>query len=271
MAKLIWVSELFSMAVCPQKHRLRYVLKLKVPPTEQMVLGAISHSTREMLFRRERDVLKKVKKKFEVSEIESEYEKLRDEICAYAIAQNAKDLDELQMDEGEILNFIEQDMRLEFALRAVRVMRVLQTLKLESSDLADFLSPPWKYVEYKIISKKLKLAGVIDRIERHANKYYPIELKTGKPPVEDVRFPHKIQIGCYALVMEDHFKIPVNFGFIEYTQLAEKRPILTNDELKDKVLELRDAILQGKEFKVSKSKRCESCEFKEVCEVYGAK
>lgn len=260
----VWSSEIFAYAVCPVKYRLKYVDKVDVPPTREMVFGGLSHKLREALTKKENKILHGVRREYEISDVENEYMRYDDEISSYAISECARDLVKIGIEEQEALSFLTQDFALEVRVKAVRVLRTMNALGIEGESLAEYMAPPWRYVEYKILDKELAMACVVDRIERHAGTFYPIEIKTGKPPAEDVFWPQKIQLCSHAILVESHFATPVSFGFVEYTQVAEKRPVMVTDEMRKKVAGMRDGIREG----VVGEKNtisCASCEFRGVC------
>ncbi|HDM22510.1 MAG TPA: Dna2/Cas4 domain-containing protein, partial [Methanomicrobia archaeon] len=109
-------------------------------------------------------------------------------------------------------------------------------------------------------------AGEIDRIIRAKNEFYPVEIKTGKPPVEGVYYSHKIQACFSTILVENRFKIPVRLSFVEYTQLNEMRPVFIDEDLKKDVLRMTNEISKINEGYIpSKINRCKTCEYKGVC------
>ena len=263
---MIWKSHIFYYAVCPRKYYLAFVKKIKVNPTKEMVFGNLFHKTREYISKNENKILRNVKMGYELEDIISEYRKFYDDSLNYAITENARDLEILDVDMEEINEAMEKDLELYFISRAIRAKRTMEALRIERDDLAFYLAPEWNYVGYRIIDKKTGFAGEIDRIIRAKNEFYPVEIKTGKPPVEGVYYPHKIQACFSAILVENRFKIPVRLSFVEYTQLNEMRPVFIDEDLKKDVLRMTNEISKINEGYIpSKINRCKTCEYKGVC------
>lgn len=260
----VWSSEIFAYAVCPVKFKLKYVDKIDIPPTREMVFGGLSHKLREALTKKENKILHGVRREYGVSDIENEYMRYYDEISSFAMVECARDLRKIGVEEQEALDLITQDFTLEIRVKAVRVCRIMNAIGIEGENLAEYMAPPWRYAAYKIMDKELAMACVVDRIERHAGTFYPVEIKTGKPPAEDVFWPQKIQLSCHAMLVESHFAAPVSFGFVEYTQVAEKRPVMVTSEMRKKVEDMRDSIREGA-IGEKNTISCASCEYRGVC------
>jgi CRISPR-associated exonuclease Cas4 len=107
---------------------------------------------------------------------------------------------------------------------------------------------------------------VIYRIIRAKNEFYPVELKTGKPPLEGVYPSHQIQLGFSAQLIERKFEITVPLGFIEYAQINELRPTLITEDLRDEVEAAKDEIRRiNGGYIPPKIRNCEKCEYRKVC------
>jgi len=263
---MIWKSHVFYYTVCPRKYYLAYVQKINVNPTKEMVYGNLFHKLREYISKNENKILKDVKITYNFEEIVSEYKKYYDDSLNYAITENAKDLDSLRIDMDDIDDILKKDIDLYFISRAIRAKRTMNSLGIEKEELAFYLAPEWNYVEYKIIDKKIGFAGIIDKIIRSKNEFYPVEIKTGKPPLEGVYYSHKIQACFSSILVENKFKIPVKLAFIEYTQISESRPVLIDESLKREVFEIKDEILKINEGYIpQKIQKCGQCEYKGVC------
>ncbi len=263
---MIWKSHVFYYAICPRKYYLAYVKEIRVPPTKEMVYGNLRHHLRESISKKEQEILRNVERTYSLQEITAEYERYYKDALNYAIVENAADLDRIGIDPEEAKTMLEKDRHLYFLTRAIRAQRTMEALDIERDELAFYLSPENNYVRYKIIDKSTGFAGVLDRIVRARNEFYPIEIKTGKPPQEGVYDVHEVQACFSALLVENKFQVPTNLAFVEYAQLNERRPVLIDESLKEKVFRIKDKILKIHDGYVpSKRKKCQKCEYQGVC------
>lgn len=263
---MIWKSHVFYYTVCPRKYYLAYVKKIKVNPTKEMVYGNLFHKLREYISKNESKILKNIKLTYSFKEIISEYKNCYEDSLNYAITENARDLEILEIDMEDIDDILKKDLDLYFIGRAIRAKRTMDSLGIEKDELAFYLAPECNYVEYKIIDKKTGFAGIIDKIIRSKNEFFPIEIKTGKPPLEGVYYSHKIQACFSSILVENKFKIPVRLAFIDYTQINESRPVLIDEDLKKEVFRIKDEILKINEgYTPKKIQKCGQCEYKGVC------
>lgn len=254
--------EIYQYSYCPEKHKLQYRENVDVPPTKEMVLGVLLHTTREILEREEYSILKGIEKGFSFNDILKEYKKKKEEIFEYSVKKKASLVHNLSDEE---LDFAREDLELLLHEKAIKTKRILSSYNVEKDNLAEFLCPPWKYVRYEMRSRKMKLRGTVDLIEHFGSFFYPVEVKTGKPPEGSVFKPDRLEVGCSTLLMEAHFKIPVPVGFVEYTRIWERRPVRIDEKLKETVLRVRDLILKEKYPEKEQTGKCAVCEYRGVC------
>lgn len=259
---MISKREIYQYGFCPEKHKLQYVKKVDTSPTREMALGLLLHCTREILEKEEYSIVKRIEKDFSFENVLREY-KMKKNMVFEAAAK--KKSHEVQILSEEDLAFAREDLDLLLHEKAVRTKRVLTSYNLDKGDLAEYVSPPWKYIKYEMKARKMKLKGTADRIEHFGSFFYPVEIKTGTPPQENVFKPDKLETGCTALLMEDHFKIPVIVGFVEYTKIWERRPVRIDEKLKRDVFQVRDSILEKEYPQKEYTKKCFPCEYKGVC------
>lgn len=258
---MIQKREVYQYTFCPHKHKLEVIQKVDVPPTSRMVLGVLLHKIREVLENQEFTIIENINDAAFDQVIEA-YNQQKLNVFKTAMKEKSQLVHQLS---DEDLEYAKKDLDLLLYEKALRTMRVLQTYHIKKKELAEYVSPPWKYVRYPMKSKKLQLEGIADLIEHFGSFFYPVELKTGKPPREGIFLQDKYEVGCTALLVEDHFKVPVPVGVIEYTQLGERRPVRIDNALRDKVCEVRDCITDriypDKEY----TEKCRSCEYVKVC------
>jgi CRISPR-associated protein Cas4 len=120
--------------------------------------------------------------------------------------------------------------------------------------------------ELKIISEKLSLIGVVDRVEN----FVPIEIKTGKAPRDGVWKENMVQLGAYMLLLSEHYGCEVNEGYVEYRTVNERRKVTMNPFLKDKIMELIIKVKETlnsseKPLRVNEEWKCKMCGIREDC------
>ena len=157
----------------------------------------------------------------------------------------------------------------ESELRALNISKFIEKHKVFGKELWEQLIPKIKS-EYRIDSEELELRGIVDQIEVYPTGKIPIELKTGNAPDEGVWPGHRIQLGAYALLMEEKFKTPITEGFVVYLDKQERRHIVINPFLKQEVRELKNKVrellgsTETPEF-VDNENKCKKCGLKEQC------
>jgi CRISPR-associated exonuclease Cas4 len=252
--------ELYQYGFCPEKHNLCYVKQISVLPTKEMILGRLLHYTRELVEKEEYAIVKSIGRDFSFDNILDKYKK-RKEILFKAAVKKSHVIHRLS---EEDLTCAQKDLDLLLHEKAVRTTRILQWCHCEKRELAVIVSPPWKYINVELTSKKLNLKGHADRIEHCGPFFYPVEIKTGTPPVY-VFSQDRLEIGCTALLMEDYFKIPVVVGYVEYTRIGERRPVPIDEKLRKDVVTVRDSIAKRTYPQKEYTKKCGVCEYNRVC------
>jgi CRISPR-associated protein Cas4 len=124
--------------------------------------------------------------------------------------------------------------------------------------------------EFKIASDSLELKGIVDQIEVYPSGRVPIELKTGSMPKEGVWPGHRIQLGAYALLMEERFGKKIKEGFVHYLDPNIRRQVVINPFLRQEVKELKNKIrqmLDGKDIPAAadNENKCKKCGLREQC------
>lgn len=259
----IHVSALNQYSFCPRALYLSEVLKIKPQPSLKRDLGIVGHAIRKELSLRQANLLGKVKTPDEVQiallrELENI---LRDIPYIYK--------EKLPLTTHKIISEIRPQILKEINLMNERLVAMIEEFGLEES-LKKLT--PWR-VEFSLKSDKLLFSGRIDKVMKEEGTYIPIEIKTGEP-ADNVWEGDKLQTCAYAMLLEEKFKLTekIKFGWVEYTKIQEKRPVMTTEQLRRKVLYTRDEIieiLKGKKIPEicphGNEKKCQSCAFKEKC------
>lgn len=100
-------------------------------------------------------------------------------------------------------------------------------------------------------------------MENKHQKYNP-------PPLKGVWNADAIELVANAILIEEEFDTEVFVGFVHYTALDEKRPVIMDVNLRkglfEVINEVKEIINNKKYPKVKTSeKKCGNCEYKTIC------
>jgi len=266
---MITVSMLSTYLYCSRKLYLQNVLKLRETEREDSTIGAIRHTTYDVINKNEQEVVTNIQRKVPKEELHELYKEYYSEHLRNAIRVNKERLKVLGINSGEVFKRLWPLVLEESITRANNIYEFIETHLVFGEKLWELLTP--KIVsEFKIISSKLDLIGTIDQVEHWQTGLVPVEIKTGNAPMDGIWPGHKIQLLAYAILLEDYYKKPVKEGFVIYLGSKEKRHLAINPfmkyELNGVIGEVR-AILKSKElpdFTASK-KKCEKCGLRDKC------
>ncbi len=254
---------------CSRKLYLQEVLKLEEPEREDAVIGSIRHETYDLINKNEMKIVTSIQRKVPREELQDLYKEYYSEHLRNAIRANKDRLRTLVINSGEIFKRLWPLVLEESITRANSIFDFIETHLIFGDKLWEMLTP--KIVsEFKIISAKLELKGIIDQVEHWQTGLVPIEIKTGNAPLEGIWSGHKIQLIAYAMLLEDYYSKPVKEGFVVYLGSKEKRHLAINPfmryELKELIGQVK-TVLTSKElpdFTTSK-KKCEKCGLRDRC------
>lgn len=256
----VHASSLREYEFCPRAVYLKNVLKIPPKRSVERCRGLLGHAIRKELSLRQSKLLGRVK---DVKEIEplmlEELNSILEDIPY--IYRNML----AGIEPDEYVSEIKTQLTNEIRLMGENLSLMINELGIER---ALEIITPWR-VEYSIRSDELKLSGRIDKIMKQ-DTYMPIEIKTGYVG-NSTWEGDRLQICAYALLLEDKFDEFIPYGFVEYTQIQEKRPVLTTEKLRRKVINTRDEILEILNGKVPEicphgsGKKCQACGFFEDC------
>lgn len=269
MRKRISVSMLSSYLYCKRKLFMEYVLKLFEPEKTALVKGTIRHATYDKINQIEEDIVKSIAEKDDLNSIYNKYLTRFSSLLRKTIIQNKYRLKNVQLPLVEAYQQIIPFFRQESELRAVNLYKFIEKRNVYGEELWESLIPKIKS-EYVIDSDEMELKGIIDQIEVYPEGFIPIELKTGSSPKEGVWPGHRIQLGAYALLMEEKFGKEIKEGFVVYLDKQERRHIAINPFLKQEVKDIKDkvrSLLNDKilpEIEQNKNK-CAKCGLKNKC------
>lgn len=267
---MISASSISDYLYCPLKAYLKYVQGYEVS-SEPLLIGKLTHD----LLRGFNEITKRnlwsLDKDMTLEEIsKSLWEDVPSLIKKTTLKKDYKEI----VDSGdveEICEHLEDQFRLDSFLLVFK-SRKMMNVGMTGDEIVDMLFPP-SMVEFSLESRSIGLRGKVDKIEIEEGIYYPIEVKTGIPPVKGVWKPHALQLTAYAILMEESFKREVPIGFVDYVQVGERKPVIISQKLREEFYntfnELESMILEGYVPEATPSSRkCNKCEFKKFCE-YG--
>jgi len=237
---MITVSNISEYIYCPLKLYLKHNHGEDIQ-TQDMMAGKLVHEIRrdfEELLKRN---IWSVKEDMEVSKIFALLYKDVPEI----IEKKSQIYGHMEsMDLNGIKNLceaIKDDLKLDSYSLAAQIKKILIKTGKTGGEISEMLFPQ-SLVEYSIENQDFNLSGKVDRIEIIEGIYYPVEMKTGKPPVRGVWESDALQITAYALLIEQEFNRDVLVGFVDYLQINQRRPVVVNSNLREKLLDVLEQI-----------------------------
>lgn len=173
-------------------------------------------------------------------------------------------------DPSTICENIIEDLQIESFIIAFKVNKILQWSEKPSLKIVDTLFPA-SLIEFSMKNHELNLKGKVDKIELLEGYYYPIEVKSGKPPVNGVWKSHAIQIAAYAILIEEKFKKEVPVGYVDYLQIGDRRTVIIDDHLREELFtvlsEMNSIIEDGYVPEIVQNpNKCRACDYSDFCE-----
>jgi CRISPR-associated protein Cas4 len=253
---------------CPRLLFLQKILQVEEPPKEALVLGSIRHESFDRINKNEEDLVNTIKNK-DLSYLNQIYKQHYSKYLREIIIKNKKRLREVNVNLTEAFKINWNNLREEAESRALNIFNFIEKNNIYGSELWENLIPKIKS-EFKVESNTLQLKGIIDQVHVYEDQFVPIELKTGKSPKEGMWPGHRIQIGAYALLLEEMFNKEIKEGFIYYLDSKEKRNLVINPFLRQ---EIKDLTKEVQEFINNKNlpnhceseNKCKACSLNTTC------
>ncbi len=263
---MIPVTALSDFLYCPRKVYLRYVLKLIPVIGEPIIKGKIQHDVFDAINKTEESIILSIKPS-DLNNLDVLYTNVYRELLANSVSKFDEDIKKAELDKEQLFNNSLQKFLDEANYRAKNLLNIIKTTGLFGKDLLEAM--PLKHKsELFLSSKKLRLRGVIDKVEILDDVHVPVELKTGPMPREGVWPNHKIQLASYILLLNENFKS--DHGFVEYLDYDVRRKIVMNPFLEDEVKSLVGEVCNVLESDnmpkaCDNANKCKSCNFKDRC------
>lgn len=265
-ANMLRVSEISEFVYCPAKLYLKYSEDVEVQENE-IITGNITHEARRGFEEILKHNIWNMNKDMEFADIQK------------TILQGIPEfVDELQLkysksyseDMSKFFNELKEDFIAEASINVLKIKKLMETTDKQGMEISEMLFPQ-SLLEFSLKSEELNLIGKIDKIEVINGIYYPVEIKTTFPPSKGTWLSDALQVAAYAILIDYELNKEVLVGFVYYTKIFERRPVVINSILHNKLFKVLDSINQMfekqeiPEFKVFKNK-CKKCEYVEVCE-----
>lgn len=264
---MLSVTDLTGYMYCSRKLYFSKVLGVREKPKEQTIKGTIKHAVFDSASRQDKEIISAFTAKDTLEALEMKYRKTYYTVLMYHIQRAKKDLEA----QGLQTLLVYQELWPFFLAEAKEKSTYFYTLAQEKNLYGEALwfALPKSVPELRIVSEKLQLIGVIDRVDL-VDGFIPIEIKTGSAPRDGVWKEHMVQLGAYMLLLSEHYGKDISEGYVEYRTINERRKVKMNAFLHDEILELIQKVrstLNSKELpmKTADTRKCESCGIREIC------
>jgi len=260
---------LSSYLYCKRKLFLEKVLKLISPERVVLVKGSIRHEVFDKANKKEEEVVKSITENEGFKDIYDKYIKNYTILLRETIRANKYRLKNVKLPLSDAFKQTWPFFIRESRIRAENLFNFAKRHDVYGEELWHKLIPKIKS-EYKVDSDELLLRGIVDQVEVYEKGIVPVELKTGSMPKEGVWPGHRIQIGAYALLLEQKHDIKIKEGFVHYLDSDERRHIAINPFLKEEVLDLRKKVIELLKNKKApifckNERKCAACGLKDKC------
>ncbi|MBN2112421.1 CRISPR-associated protein Cas4 [Candidatus Woesearchaeota archaeon] len=266
---MIPVTALSSYLYCPRKLFIERVLGIKIElPKEAIIKGSIRHEVYEKINKAQEELVKSIKSK-DWAFIYEIYRARYIRILKKVIITNKEQLRLIETPLTDFFREIKPMIENEAEYRAMGIFDFAGRTGFLGEELWENLIPKTK-PEYRISSDSLGLRGIIDELQVYENFFVPVEFKTGKMPNEGVWPGHKIQVGAYALLLEENFGVQITKAVVRYLDTNTTRDVLINPFLKEEVKSLIirvQELLNSAEIPgfADNENKCSACDLKDVC------
>lgn len=170
---------------------------------------------------------------------------------------------------NRVFRELKEDLIIEASINVLKIKKLMKSTQKDGREISQILFPQ-SLVEFPLENKELNLKGKVDKIEIINHVYYPVVIKTGFPPSRGVWLSDSLQIAAYSLLMDYELNKEVLVGFVYYTKIFERRTVVINSNLHNKLFDVLNSINvmfereEIPEFRRNKNK-CRKCEYLEIC------
>ena len=170
----------------------------------------------------------------------------------------------------ELRKELVNEINLNLKILSLKVTQAMKILDKDGDEVKGLFFPSCMY-NYLIRDMGLDLIGVIDKIEVEKGNYFPISLKSSKPPIKGVWDGDLMEVIANGLLIEQEFNTYTTVGYVDYLKIGERRAVIIDTDARKgffKVLTHINRIVEDGEIPNVKTnlKKCEKCEYKELCD-----
>jgi len=266
---MLKVSEISEFIYCPAKLYLKHNMDFEVQSSE-IITGKVIHEVRRGFEEILKHNIWDIERDMEIAEIQK--------IILKGIPEFIDDMQLRHMNNSnqenlnKLFNELKEDLIIDASLNVLKIKKLMETTKKHGMEISEMLFPQ-SLLEFSLESKELNLKGRVDKIEIINGIYYPVEVKASLPPPKGTWLSDSLQIAAYAALIDYELNKEVLVGFVYYTKIFERRPVVINSILHNKLFQVLDSINimfekeEIPEFKLNK-KKCEKCGYVEVCKYH---
>lgn len=261
---MIKVSSIKQHMYCPMKLYLKTHVDAKENKDYQLgvELKKLKIDVQDLVQKN----MRKVKKEMVLSEIENV---LSENIDPY-IKSTTDAIKSMNIGlESSQINEIIDNAYFNIKITALKTKQAMTILDRHAFEVMDMFFPNCMY-SYLIKDPSLSVIGMCDKIEIIDGKYYPVLLKSGKPPVKGVWDSDAVELVANAILIEEEFQTDVYVGFVDYEKIGDRRPVVMDVGLRKAYFnilrEVKEITDNKKRPNVKKSpKKCDNCEYNDIC------
>lgn len=123
-----------------------------------------------------------------------------------------------------------------------------------------------RHFDVRIFSQSLKMTGIVDEVVLTPTEAIVVDYKMTKWMGDN----HLIQIGAYAMLVEEVFQLPVHRGFIYLMNVRKFESTLIDATVRNSVMETLKNVqhIRLSEYMpppTEERNKCENCEFRRFC------
>ncbi len=225
--KLISVTDMCAYNLCRRSLYLKLVLGFREPAKPVMVLGSIRHRVYEEANRKEEELVSQIGSDMKRQEILQMFSNAYNAVLNKSVCSYLPQLESLSMDKEAVTVQLQQAVAGQAAERAGEIVGFSSRTGLFGRELWEKLTPKI-LSELPVRSEKLRLKGIVDRIEVHGSEYVPVEIKTGRAPSEGVWPDHRLQVAAYMLLLNEKFRTNIKEGLVNYVAAGQSRQVVMN-------------------------------------------
>jgi len=262
---MLAVTDLTNYLYCKRQLYFRKVLGIREKPKPQTVHGSIRHKVFEICGREDQEIVLSITKDSSLEDVELKFRAVYYRCLKNVLKAYEKQIKKVGENSLKLFKEMWPDFLGEAKDKAKDIFDTAKEKEVYGEELWESL--PKAEPEIKLSSEVLGIRGIIDRID---DGNVPVEIKTGRAPVEGIRKEHMVQVGAYMMMLSEKLDRDVNEGYVEYTQVKELRKVVMNPFLRDEILELIKKVRQlltesSLPEKVKDDWKCKYCGIKEEC------